>query len=70
MQPQGLDLVAIINQGAIATYPLILLSIISVTVVFERLWSLRNLELNDSADRRFPARTAQEGPARSRRGDL
>lgn len=43
MQPQGLDLISIINQGAIATYPLILLSIISVTVVFERLWSLRNL---------------------------
>jgi biopolymer transport protein ExbB/TolQ len=43
MQAQGLDLVSIINQGAIATYPLILLSIISVAVVFERLWSLRNL---------------------------
>ena len=43
MQPQGLDLIDIIHQGAIATYPLILLSIISVTVVFERLWSLRNL---------------------------
>jgi len=43
MQPQGLDLISIINQGAIATYPLILLSIVSVTVVFERLWSLRNL---------------------------
>ena len=43
MQPQGLDLLAIINQGAIATYPLILLSIVSVTVVLERLWSLRNL---------------------------
>ncbi len=43
MQPHGLDLISIINQGAIATYPLILLSIISVTVVFERLWSLRNL---------------------------
>lgn len=43
MQPQGLDLLAIIQQGAITTYPLILLSIISVTVVFERLWSLRNL---------------------------
>jgi len=43
MQPQGLDLLAIINQGAIATYPLILLSIVSVTVVFERFWSLRNL---------------------------
>ncbi len=43
MQPQGLDLITIINQGAIATYPLILMSIISVTVVFERLWSLRSL---------------------------
>ena len=43
MQPQGLDLVTIINQGAIATYPLIFLSIISVTVVLERLWSLRNI---------------------------
>ena len=43
MQSQGLNFIAIIQQGAIATYPLILLSIISVTVVFERLWSLRNL---------------------------
>jgi len=43
MQPQGLDFLAIIQQGAIATYPLILLSIVSVAVVFERLWSLRNL---------------------------
>jgi biopolymer transport protein ExbB len=43
MQPQGLDLITIINQGAIATDPLILLSVISVTVVFERLWSLRSL---------------------------
>jgi len=43
MEPQGLDFLAIIHQGAIATYPLIILSIISVTVVFERLWSLRNL---------------------------
>ena len=43
MQPQGLDLIDIIHKGAIATYPLILLSIVSLTVVFERLWSLRNL---------------------------
>src|ERR1043166_9870027 len=43
MQPQGLDLLEIIQKGAIATYPLILLSIISVTVVLERLWSLRNM---------------------------
>ena len=43
MQPQGLDFIYIIHKGAIATYPLILLSIISLTVVFERLWSLRNM---------------------------
>jgi biopolymer transport protein ExbB/TolQ len=43
MQQHGLDLVTIIHQGAIATYPLILLSIISVTVVLERFWSLKNV---------------------------
>jgi biopolymer transport protein ExbB/TolQ len=43
MQAQGLDLIDIIHKGAIATYPLILLSIVSVTVVLERLWSLRNM---------------------------
>ena len=43
MQPQGLDFIEIIHRGAIATYPLIVLSIVSLTVVFERLWSLRNI---------------------------
>jgi len=43
MQPTGLDFIDIIHKGAIATYPLILLSIVSVAVVFERLWSLRNI---------------------------
>jgi biopolymer transport protein ExbB len=43
MQPQGLDFIDIIHKGAIATYPLIILSIVSLTVVFERLWSLRNI---------------------------
>jgi len=43
MQQQGLDLIDIIHKGAIATYPLIFLSVISVTVVLERLWSLKNL---------------------------
>jgi biopolymer transport protein ExbB len=43
MPQQGLDLIEIIHKGAIATYPLILMSIISVTVVLERLWSLRNI---------------------------
>jgi biopolymer transport protein ExbB len=43
MEQQGLDLIEIIHKGAIATYPLILMSIISVAVVFERLWSLRSI---------------------------
>jgi biopolymer transport protein ExbB len=43
MQQPGLDLIDIIHKGAIATYPLILMSIISVTVVLERLWSLKNI---------------------------
>ena len=43
MQQQGLDIIDIIHKGAIATYPLILLSIVSVTVVLERLWSLKNM---------------------------
>jgi biopolymer transport protein ExbB len=38
----GLNLFQIINRGAIATYPLIVLSILSVAVILERLWSLRN----------------------------
>ena len=43
MQQQGLDLIEIIHKGAIATYPLILMSVVSVTVVLERLWSLKNI---------------------------
>jgi biopolymer transport protein ExbB len=43
MEQPGLDLIDIIHKGAIATYPLILMSIISVTVVLERLWSLKNI---------------------------
>ena len=40
---QGMDLIEIIHKGAIATYPLILMSVVSVAVVLERLWSLRNI---------------------------
>jgi biopolymer transport protein ExbB len=40
---QGLDLIEIIHKGAIATYPLIAMSVISVAVVIERLWTLRNI---------------------------
>jgi biopolymer transport protein ExbB len=40
---QGLSFIQIIHQGAIATYPLILLSIVSIAVVLERFWSLRDV---------------------------
>src|SRR3990172_5602688 len=40
---QGLNLLDIIHKGAIATYPLIVMSVVSVAVVLERLWSLRNI---------------------------
>jgi len=42
MQPE-LDLIQIIHRGALATYPLIVMSIVSVAVVLERLWFLRNI---------------------------
>ncbi|MBI4517398.1 MAG: MotA/TolQ/ExbB proton channel family protein [Deltaproteobacteria bacterium] len=32
-----------IQQGWLATYPLIVFSLVTVTIIFERLWSLRNL---------------------------
>ena len=40
---QGLNFFEIIHRGAIATYPLIILSIVSVAVILERFWSLRNV---------------------------
>ena len=40
---EGLSVLDMIQQGALATYPLILFSLITVTIIFERLWSLRNL---------------------------
>jgi biopolymer transport protein ExbB len=43
MEPHGLDLIQIIHRGAIATYPLIIMSVISLTIIFERLWSLKNI---------------------------
>ncbi len=40
---EGLSVLEMIHQGALATYPLIAFSIATVSIVFERLWSLRNL---------------------------
>ena len=41
MENVNLDLVHLIQQGAISTYPLLACSVIMVGVVIERLWSLR-----------------------------
>ena len=38
-----LDLVALIRQGAISTYPLLVCSVILLGIVLERLWSLRGI---------------------------
>lgn len=43
---EGLSVLDMIQQGAMATYPLIVFSVITVSIVFERLWTLRNLVSN------------------------
>jgi biopolymer transport protein ExbB len=35
-----------IHQGALATYPLIVFSVVTVSIVFERFWALRNIVSN------------------------
>jgi biopolymer transport protein ExbB len=39
---EGLSVLDMIKQGWLATYPLIIFSIVTVSIIFERLWSLRN----------------------------
>jgi biopolymer transport protein ExbB len=39
----NLSMLAMIQQGWLATYPLIFMSIVSLTVIAERLWSFRNV---------------------------
>ncbi len=44
MEPTtNLSMLAMIQQGWLATYPLIFMSVLSLTVIAERLWSLRGL---------------------------
>jgi len=40
---EGLSVLDMIQRGAMATYPLIIFSMVTVSIIFERLWSLRNL---------------------------
>jgi len=63
MENVNLDLVALIQAGAISTYPLLLCSIIMLGVVLERFWSLRGI-LSSTA-----ALTAQVVPLLAR-GDV
>jgi biopolymer transport protein ExbB len=49
VESTGLSTLQLIQQGWIATYPLILMSILSLTVVCERLWSLRGI-IGQTAD--------------------
>ena len=44
MEPTAnLNILTMIQQGWLATWPLILMSIVSLTVIAERLWALRNI---------------------------
>jgi biopolymer transport protein ExbB len=43
MEGYQLDVWKLINQGALATYPLLVLSVIGLAVILERLWALRNV---------------------------
>ena len=44
---EGLSVLEMIQSGWIATYPLIAFSVVTVSIIFERVWSLRNL-VNDT----------------------
>ena len=41
MENVNLDFIHLIHQGAISTYPLLICSVIMLTVVIERIWTLR-----------------------------
>jgi biopolymer transport protein ExbB len=43
---EGLSILEMIHRGALATYPLILFSVVTVSIVFERFWALRNVVSN------------------------
>jgi biopolymer transport protein ExbB len=60
---EGLSVLDMIETGWIATYPLILFSMVTVSIILERIWSLRNL-ISGSL-----ALTAQVCPALER-GDV
>ena len=40
---EGLSVLDMIHQGALVTYPLIVMSVVTITIICERLWALRGL---------------------------
>ena len=40
---EGLSVLEMIQKGWLATYPLIIFSVVTVSIVFERMWALRNV---------------------------
>lgn len=46
---EGLSVLEMIHSGWIATYPLIIFSVATVSIIFERAWSLRNMIRNTLA---------------------
>jgi biopolymer transport protein ExbB len=43
MENVNLDFIALINQGALSTYPLLICSVVVLGIALERLWSLRGV---------------------------
>ena len=43
---EGLSVLDMIRQGALVTYPLIVMSMVTITIICERMWSLRGLVAN------------------------
>jgi len=43
---EGLSVLDMIQQGALVTYPLIVMSMVTITIICERLWALRGLVAN------------------------
>ena len=43
---EGLSVLDMIHQGAIVTYPLIVMSMVTITIIGERMWALRGLVAN------------------------
>ena len=64
---EGLSVLDMIQQGALVTYPLIVMSIVVITIIGERLWALRGLiagtlQTAQVCSRQIAKRGFQNGP--------